>query len=121
MDEAYQALINQYKKQVLASIRDQRTALLHSNPTVVMNATITIRQQLANAGGIIHLLARDGYNNSAFYESIGLADRLIDLASQTDDDRVSPSLIRDLEQGISELHSDMQEPSQTLTWKLLNT
>ncbi len=117
----YEALIEQYKQQVLASIRGQRTALLHSNPTVVMNATITIRQQLANAGGIIHLLARDGYNNSAFYESIGLADRLVELASQTDDDRVSPSLIRDLERGITELSADMQEPSNTLTWRLINT
>ena len=109
--EEFWELVNRYKIGVLQSFEDHRHGLVHPHPGVVMQAAIQIGNVVADAGGIVTCLKREGYDNQAFYRTIGLVGHLLyDAAMSVDCGGLSPQIVSGLENAVHKL-----EPSITDT------
>jgi len=107
--EEFWELVSRYKAGVLQSFEDHRHGLVHPHPGVVMQAAIQVGNAIADAGGIVKCLQREGYQNAAFYRTIGLVGHLLyDAAMSVDCGGLSPQFVSGLESAVRKL-----EPSIT--------
>lgn len=119
-NEAFGELMNRYKEGVLRSFEDHRNGLVHPHPGIVMQAAIQVGAAIADAGGIVTCLQREGYQNEAFYRTIGLVGHLLyDAALSVDCGGVSPQFVSGLENAVRKLEPGITDTEVEATSRQL--